>query len=135
MVELFQFAIEFGLLLTLGLVQLALEYQAYWLVLSWGVFYWLGFRHGRVKKMKRFLLIALFALSLPGCSGFYLINSALGKGENLTPDQIKAYQATGSDVYGCFQIGGPPPAGNTNWIIIPKNAPKKPAFGDNCHVL
>ena len=87
--------------------------------------------------MKDFVLGSLLAcvLSLTGCTGM-LIGNALQQGQNLTPEQIKAYNDVGANVYGCFQIGGPPPAGNTQWIVIPKgsNAPL-PRFGDMCHLI
>ncbi len=64
-----------------------------------------------------------------------LVGNALNQGKDLTPEQIKALNEVGSAVYGCFQIGGPPPAGNTVWIVVPKGAAVPDTFGDNCHLL
>jgi hypothetical protein len=83
-------------------------------------------------KMRSFLLLAV--LSLTGCSGLALIH-AVDRGDALTPEQIKAYKEMNQAVYGCFQIGGPPPAGNTVWIVVPANSPINFKFGDNCHVI
>ena len=77
--------------------------------------------------------IALF-LSLYGCTGM-LIGNALGQGQNLTPEQVKAYQEIGQKVYGCFQVVGPPPSGATMWIVMPKDAILHPRFGDGCRLL
>lgn len=80
------------------------------------------------------LVIIIICGFLPGCAA-QLIGNAIGQGQNLTPEQIKAYNDIGSSVIGCFQIGGPPPVGNTQWIVIPKNFPMPIKFGDNCHLL
>ena len=81
------------------------------------------------------MLAAFFlTLQLAGCATM-LIGKALDKDGALTPAQIKAYNDVGHAVYGCFQIGGPPPAGNTVWIIVPKTASVTFKFGDNCHVI
>jgi len=84
--------------------------------------------------MKKYISLLLFyMLFISGCAA-QLIGNALGQGQTLTPDQIKAYNEVGSSVYGCFQIGGPPPAGNTQWVVVPKGG-QAPKFGDNCHIL
>ena len=85
--------------------------------------------------MKHIILAAMLALllALNGCAA-QLIGNAIGQGQNLTPEQIKAYNEIGANVYGCFQIGGPPPAGNTQWVVVPKDG-AAPKFGDNCHIV
>ena len=88
-------------------------------------------------NMKPWLVASLLSvlLSASGCTGM-LIGNALQQGQQLTAEQIKAYNDVGSNVYGCFQIGGPPPAGNTVWLVVPKNSTAPlPKFGDNCHVI
>lgn len=77
--------------------------------------------------------IILITGLLPGCTSM-LIGNALSQGQNLTPEQIEQYQKTGSAVYGCFQVGGPPPVGNTQWVVLPHGSPA-PKFGDNCHII
>lgn len=78
------------------------------------------------------LLVAL--LSLPGCAGI-IMGSAAARGDVLSPEQIKAYDETGMNVYGCVSLGGPPPAGNSVWIVAPKTAVvPMPRFGDGCHI-
>jgi hypothetical protein len=80
------------------------------------------------------LIASFLSLTAPGCAAA-LIGKALDKDQTLTAEQIKAYNDVGSAVYGCFQIGGPPPAGNTVWIVAPKGVTMTFKFGDNCHVL
>ncbi len=79
-------------------------------------------------------MLAVLLSMTTGCAGI-LMSNAIHQGQDLTPEQIKAYNESGSAVYGCFQIGGPPPAGNTVWIVIPKGQPVAFKFGDNCHVV
>jgi len=78
-------------------------------------------------------LVLAVLLSLAGCTLAML--HAIDKGQTLDPEQIKAYKEMSLEVYGCFQIGGPPPAGNTVWIIVPKGSPVNFTFADNCHLL
>ena len=78
------------------------------------------------------VLLCMFAVF--GCSGI-LLHHAMDKGENLTPAQIREYNESGHAVYGCFQIGGPPPVGNTIWLIVPKGAAINFQITDNCHLL
>lgn len=81
------------------------------------------------------MLIALISLLLfVGCSGFALLHG-IDSTQGLSAEQIKALRDTGHSVYGCFQIGGPPPAGNMVWIIVPQGTPVNFKFGDNCHVI
>jgi len=77
--------------------------------------------------------LALF-LSLTGCTGM-LIGNALGQGQNLTPEQVEAYNKLGQKVYGCFMVVGPPPSGATMWIVVPKDAIVNPRFADGCRLL
>lgn len=80
------------------------------------------------------ILLAVM-LSATGCTGM-LIGNALQQGQNLTPEQIKAYNDVGVNIYGCFQIGGPAPAGNTQWLFISKSSTAPlPKFGDGCHIV
>lgn len=81
--------------------------------------------------MKRLILAALL---LAGCQGLTFIR-ALDSGQGLSSDQIKALKENNQDVYGCFQIGGPPPSGNMVWIIVPKGSPVNFRFSDNCHIF
>ncbi len=84
--------------------------------------------------MKHWLIAALLAVSLSasGC-----VASMLGgaPGKDLTPEQIKAYSDAQMAVIGCVQVGGPPLAGNTQWVIMPKEYPMHFNFGDNCHIV
>ena len=82
--------------------------------------------------MKTALLV--LALLFSGC-GVIALDRAIGQGQNLTPEQIKAYRDANVDVYGCFQLAGPPPAGATIWLLLPKGAPVTFKFGDNCHLV
>lgn len=55
--------------------------------------------------------------------------------QQLTTDQmdaLKRYNDTG-DVYACFLVGGPPPAGNIVAIAVPKGARVEVSFGPDCH--
>ena len=78
-------------------------------------------------------LIILFALA-SGC-GVIALDRAINNGQQLSAEQIKAYRDANVDVYGCFQIAGPPPAGATIWLMVPKGAPVTFKFGDNCHII
>lgn len=59
----------------------------------------------------------------------------MDQGSALSPEQIRAYKDMEMDVYGCFKVGGPPPAGNTIWILVPKNSKAAVKFGDDCHII
>lgn len=77
----------------------------------------------------------LFAASLlAGCSGLAFLNP-LDPGAGLTPEQIQSLRQNGQAVYGCFQIGGPPPAGNMVWMVVPQGITPNFRFGDNCHII
>ena len=77
------------------------------------------------------MLLIVSLLFVSGCAG--LIGN-VSRPDNLSPEQIRAYNEAGLDVYGCFQIGGPPPAGNTTWITIPKGSKSNVKFLPNCTV-
>ena len=83
--------------------------------------------------LKAFLLAVFLSLT-PGCAGF-LITQELKAGHFPTKEEVEALETIGSAVYGCFTIAGPPPAGNTVWLIVPKGTPVNFAFGDSCHLI
>lgn len=71
-------------------------------------------------------------LSVNGCATMLLQGQGAA---NLTPEQIDAYSKIGQDVYWCFQIGGPPPVGNTTLLIMPKTVKPKISYGSNCQLM
>lgn len=73
-------------------------------------------------------------LSISGCAGG-LLQVAMNKNENLTVEQIEAYQKTGHKVFFCFQIGGPPPIGNTTILVVPQTVTPQFNFGSNCQLV
>ena len=77
------------------------------------------------------LLLAIL-LSANGCSGF-LIHQAVKAGDQLTPEQIKAYNDVGLDVWSCGTISGPPPSGAFTWITVPKGKGSV-VFGEGCRL-
>jgi hypothetical protein len=83
--------------------------------------------------MKVLLLAAILTL-VPGCAGMLLLKE-IDAGHFPTQDEVAALDKIGAAVYGCFTIAGPPPAGNTVWLIVPKGTPVTFAFGDNCHLI
>lgn len=85
----------------------------------------------RVRIWGLALAIALLC-SVSGCAGVLL--QGVDNKASLTPEQIDAYNRVGSAVYGCFQLGGPPPAGNTTWIVMPKTATTNLTFMSNCMI-
>lgn len=84
------------------------------------------------------IIIALILVAtalLPGCTSM-LIGNALNQGKDLTPEQIEAYNKVGSRVFSCLTVKGPPPAGATVIITVPKDGTTfAPKFGDNCQVI
>lgn len=72
-------------------------------------------------------------LALTGCTSV-LMGNALQQGRDLTPEQVEAYNKVGSAVYGCVSFAGPPPAGGTTWIILPKGTNTPIKFLPNCMV-
>lgn len=77
--------------------------------------------------------VILLAFLLQGCVAA-MMGKAIDQGQNLTPEQIKAYSDVGSAVYGCFNLSGPPPAGGTTWVVLPKNSDAFVTFLPNCMV-
>lgn len=73
-------------------------------------------------------ILFLCGLALPGC-----MLSTLGD-RDLSPAKIRALREADMNVYGCFQLGGPPPSGNTTWIVYPKDQPAPVLFLPNCVV-
>lgn len=86
--------------------------------------------------MKPITYAALLAvmLSASSCTSM-LIGNALNQGKDLTPEQIKAYNEVGANVFSCLTVKGPPPAGATVIITTPKSSSFTPKFGDNCQVI
>lgn len=87
-------------------------------------------------KLLHSILLALvlsLSLSLNGC-----ILAALNNPTNasmLSPEQIAAYRDLNVDIIYCLNVAGPPPAGSTTLIILPKDSIYIPTFGDGCHVI
>lgn len=82
------------------------------------------------------LLIIVFLVGInmlaSGC-----ILSSLGV-PGLTPaqvGQVKAMQDMNLDVYVCFQIAGPPPAGGLAVIGVPKGVAPSITWGGNCQPI
>ncbi len=76
------------------------------------------------------VIVAVAALLTPGC-----ILSSMSRPDNLTPEQIKAYNESGFDVYGCFQLAGPPPAGGLTYFVVPKGKQLTVGWANNCQPL
>lgn len=93
-----------------------------------------NFQSGVTAWIIALVMIVFLSLVLGGCSGIALLHG-IDSSQGLTTEQIKALRDTGHSVYGCFQIGGPPPAGNTVWVVVPQSTPINFLFGDNCHIL
>lgn len=79
-------------------------------------------------------VIGILALMLLG-SGCIAGLANFSRPDNLTPEQIEAYNKGGFDVYGCFQVAGPPPAGGMTYIIAPKGSKPSVRFGLNCQPI
>lgn len=72
-------------------------------------------------------------LGLNGCTLATLHNAQ--ELRDLSPEQINAIREANMDIYACFQIGGPPPVGNTTFIIMPKDTMfTRLAFLPNCQI-
>lgn len=58
--------------------------------------------------------------------------------EKLTPEQIQAYKEQGFEVWTCFTLAGPPPAGKVTVILRPKGEMPNPlppiVFGSECQI-
>lgn len=92
-----------------------------------------GIKNNGGGRMRPHILWALLIL-LPGCA-FTLLQNALNKNENLSPEQIEAYNKIGLDVYACFEVGGPPPTGNMVFMLWPKLKAFDGGFGPNCQIV
>ena len=68
-------------------------------------------------------LAALFLSLSLSCSLIY---------REMSPEQIKAIRETGGDVITCTILGGPPPAGQTVFIVIPKGSRGKISISPDC---
>lgn len=84
-------------------------------------------------QLAAIILACFLSLGLPGCTLAML--HQIDRGQALTPEQIKAYEDAGFDVYGCFMLTGPPPLGSTSWLVVPKGSKVSFKFGDGCRLL
>ncbi len=75
---------------------------------------------------------ALLLLINTGCSGL-LIHQAIRAGDQLSPEQVKAMNDVGLDVWSCGTVSGPPPSGAFTWITIPKGKGVV-VFGEGCRL-
>lgn len=75
----------------------------------------------------------LFLLLVQGCA-FNLLRKVT-QPEDITPEQIRAYNEVGLDVFMCFQISGPPPGGAMTMFLWPKNKPMSQMFGVSCQII
>ena len=76
----------------------------------------------------------IFGTLLSGCS---ILWGNPGRYESLTPEQIQAYKDRGMDVYSCFTVAGPPPAGRVTYIVLPRRDTHQPVnltFASDCQV-
>jgi hypothetical protein len=76
-------------------------------------------------------LLLLGYLLLSGCvlSGFGLTPEQAVK---LTPEQIQAFKDQDMKVWNCFRLGGPPPVGNSMFILVPKDSTIQYKFNSDC---
>ena len=82
-----------------------------------------------------FCLIAA-AMGLFGCVLSSLTSTVTADNiQQLSPEQIKALQAAGQDVYACIFVAGPPPAGRIQYIVIPHGAAFTARFANQCEVV
>ena len=87
------------------------------------------------------LIVALFAfilalvLSIEGCAAMLISSAMRNPADALPPETIKAYNEVGSKVYGCVNLGGPPPVGSALFIVVPRAAEVSVKFVDGCHLL
>ena len=79
------------------------------------------------------ILVALFVgfLALTQGCALYMVTHP----ERFTPEQIKAYQEVGQNVFWCFQIAGPPPVGGTTILVLPKTVKPDFAFSGSCQLM
>lgn len=83
--------------------------------------------------MLRRVCFVLVFLSCNGCA-FNLLRKVT-QPEDITPEQIRAYNEVGLDVFMCFQISGPPPGGAMTMFLWPKNKPMHQMFGVSCQII
>lgn len=79
------------------------------------------------------ILSALMSLIFSGCM-VAAMGNRVAMGDDFTPEQIEAYRKVGVRVYGCINVGGPPPAGNTVFLLVPEGAVYNPIWSDGCHI-
>lgn len=84
----------------------------------------------KIENLKWALVAAAL---LQGCA-FNLLRKVT-QPEDITPDQIRAYNEVGLDVFMCFQISGPPPGGAMTMFLWPKNKPMGQQFGVSCQII
>lgn len=76
-------------------------------------------------------LLALCLAMISGC--------AYQAAEKLTAEQmdslVKLREATGSDLYLCGNVNGPPPMGGITFLIYPKETKPSIAFDSSCRLL
>lgn len=75
-------------------------------------------------------LVILLGIWFSGCA---LVQAQTYR--DLSPEQIRAINETGGQVYSCLSFGGPPPVGKTVFIVVPKGQPLPVTFGSNCEVI
>lgn len=79
------------------------------------------------------MLVAILILAM--CSGCIAAMAARSQElKDLSPEQITALKDANLDLYGCFQLGGPPPIGATTFIVMPKGHKVDVSFLPNCMV-
>jgi len=78
-------------------------------------------------------ILFIASLFLPGCMLATL--GQVAQSQDLSPDQIRAYQEAGAQPYGCVGIGGPPPIGGLSWIFAPKDVRVIIKYGPQCQLL
>jgi hypothetical protein len=84
------------------------------------------------KSMMVLIGALVFSLTMMvGCAPFLTAKEAA----TLTPEQIKAYNEQGLDVYQCLNVSGPPPTGGFTSVLVPKGAKFEVAFASNCNLL
>lgn len=79
------------------------------------------------------ILMGLIELLLSGCM-VAAMSGQVARGHEFTPEQIEAYRKVGVRVYGCVTIGGPPPAGNAVFLLVPDGAIYNPIWEDGCRI-
>ena len=78
--------------------------------------------------------LLLAACLLSGCTSM-LIGNSFQQGQDLTPEEIRAYNEIGFDFHSCMSFAGPPPSGNYVKILTPKARNVTIKFSQNCQIL